>query len=108
MQSLRGTPTNPHILVGPMEAQVEGSNECIEFADRKYPMNKIPTQRDYAKKMCRVGLLLSPVLIGLPLAYFECRRMTHLVHKQHAQNMKWNKAYEKCMKRSKSAENGSF
>ena len=78
------------------------SEECINFANRKHSnLQKVATSRDYAKKMCRVGLLLSPLLIGLPLAYFECSRMTHLVHKQHAINLKWNKTYEKCMQKNK-------
>ena len=74
--------------------------ECRALADRKHgDLGKLTKQIDSSKKMCRIGLLLSPLLIGIPLAYTECRRNVAVKHKLVKKNIDWSNTYQKCIRR---------
>ena len=76
------------------------NNECKHIANRKHgDLAKMLKQRDNSKQMCRVGVFLSPLLVGIPLAWMECKRNVLLKQKIPRINTQWNQTYQKCMAR---------
>eukprot|EP01084_Bolivina_argentea_P105610 189131_1 len=74
--------------------------ECRGISNKKHGnLAKLIGSRDTSKRMCNIGLLLSPFLMGIPLAWIECKRHHLIKQKLSATNMKWNDTYEKCIRK---------
>ena len=86
-----------------MSADVEFDSldkECRAIADKKHGnLAKLVKSRDSSKRMCTIGIFLSPLLVGVPLAWMECKRNAQIKHKLTKTNIDWNNAYQKCMKK---------
>lgn len=74
--------------------------ECMRIANRKHgDLAKMMKQRDSSRTMCNIGILLVPLLVGIPLAWTECKRNAIIKQKLPQTNMDWNKTYQKCIRR---------
>ena len=75
-------------------------DECMKIANKKAGnLSKMIEQRESSKKMCRIGIFLSPLLVGIPLAWVECKRNALVKQKLGRANLEWNKTYQKCIRR---------
>eukprot|EP00483_Globobulimina_turgida_P005169 UN05179 len=73
--------------------------DCKKISNRKHgSLAELIESRSSSKRMCNIGILLAPLLVGIPLDWMECKR-NHLIKQKLPQiNLDWNKTYQKCIK----------
>ena len=83
------------------EAEFNSFNEeCTRIANKKHGnLAKMMQQKQSSRRMCNIGLLLSPLIVGIPLAWMECKRNALINQKLGNANMNWNATYQKCIRR---------
>ena len=76
--------------------------ECRGIANRKHGnLQELTEAKKTSRRMCQLGVLLSPLLIGIPLAWTECKRNAQIKYNLPGLNIAWNETYTKCMARKK-------
>ena len=88
------------------ENDTEIDDVCKRLANRKHGnLVKLIENRDSSKTLCRFGLVFSPLIIGIPVAYKECSRHAQIVYKIKDINMDWNLTYQNCINNLKTEQN---
>ena len=76
-------------------------DECKILANAKHGnLVELINDRDNSKRMCNIGILLSPLIIGIPFAYKQCSKNVQIIQKINNINMEWNETYKKCIKKN--------
>ena len=84
------------------KTETELDDKCKLLANKMHGnLTEIINDRDHSKRLCNVGLLLSPFVIGIPLAYQQCKK-NHLIKQDlNTINTDWNQTYQTCIRSKK-------
>ena len=77
-------------------------DKCKELADKE--LNYLPDlskKLNFSNKICGLGLITSPFLVGIPFALVECKRNA-IIRENIAQKYRnWDIVYSNCLRKNR-------